>query len=889
MPLRAAVLAADRGPRLRRDRGGDGRRAPTAGRSRLALARAATADARVSVAHRRLGPEVDAAARRARGAARPADRPPTRRWSLLRAHYVAGRGRSARRSPASLGGAVRRRGPADPRPARGARRARWRRRSTARRSPAPTSIGRRLDARGAALAAAGFDEQIPVRAGLRPGLLSPRRAPTGPRYRLERRGRRAGAGASGGWRLAGCDGTVDDAAIADALAREPLRFSTSALLRPIVQDTLLPTAAYVGGPAEVSYFAQLGPALRALRPARRRSSCRGRASAASTRAPAGGSTSWASTPTTSRARSAELARPAGRGAARAARPTRGARAAASRTRSRPPSTRSPPAVDGARARRPEPGPRGGAHARPRRPRARPADRRATRARWPSATGSRCARLARLRGALCPRRRPAGARLRLAVAGRPASARARSSGWSSIGWPQSGPFTTGAARTLRAVSARTRRRSASASPASRPSAAAASSPPRSRLALAAARPRRARLQRRASPAGLDRGERRTARLPPGGGRRLPAAQAHRPTRWRSTSKMVEVSRRERLDLVHAHYALPHAVSAHLARQVLAADGGARRPAIVTTLHGTDITLVGSDPCFLPLTRFSIVDQRRGHRAVAPGWRDATRQTLGIPRTRRDRGDPQLRRRRPLRARARPAAAPVPRDSRCWCTSRTSGRVKRVDDVVDGLRAPARRRARRGCAWSATVPSARASRRPVAARGLGGDVEFLGERARSARTSCATPTSSCCPARPRASAWPRWRRWPAACRWSPPRGRPARGGRRRRGRLPAVRSATSRRWPQRRAACSTTSLRRRAMARRRAPPRGDALPRRAGGRPLPEIYRTRTAVVRLAATLARSASLFFFHSASAFLISPSRKKFVCPSRPARRPARRWRARP
>jgi len=44
-----------------------------------------------------------------------------------------------------------------------------------------------------------------------------------------------------------------------ALGHEPLRFSTSALLRPIVQDTLLPTAAYVGGPAEVSYFAQLGP------------------------------------------------------------------------------------------------------------------------------------------------------------------------------------------------------------------------------------------------------------------------------------------------------------------------------------------------------------------------------------------------------------------------------------------------------------------------------------------------------------------------------------------------------------------------------------------------------------------------------------------------------
>jgi len=52
---------------------------------------------------------------------------------------------------------------------------------------------------------------------------------------------------------------VPNAELLDLLAREPLRFSTSALLRPIVQDTLLPTAAYVGGPGEINYFAELGP------------------------------------------------------------------------------------------------------------------------------------------------------------------------------------------------------------------------------------------------------------------------------------------------------------------------------------------------------------------------------------------------------------------------------------------------------------------------------------------------------------------------------------------------------------------------------------------------------------------------------------------------------
>jgi N-acetyl-alpha-D-glucosaminyl L-malate synthase BshA len=73
----------------------------------------------------------------------------------------------------------------------------------------------------------------------------------------------------------------------------------------------------------------------------------------------------------------------------------------------------------------------------------------------------------------------------------------------------------------------------------------------------------------------------------------------------TSKIVEVSRRRPLDLIHAHYALPHAASAYLARALLAAETPNAAPKVVTTLHGTDITLVGSDASFLPLTRFSIL--------------------------------------------------------------------------------------------------------------------------------------------------------------------------------------------------------------------------------------------------------------------------------------------
>jgi N-acetyl-alpha-D-glucosaminyl L-malate synthase BshA len=70
-----------------------------------------------------------------------------------------------------------------------------------------------------------------------------------------------------------------------------------------------------------------------------------------------------------------------------------------------------------------------------------------------------------------------------------------------------------------------------------------------------------------------------------------------------SKMAEVSKTSNLDILHVHYAIPHATSAYLAKQLLIADN-APVPKIITTLHGTDITLVGSDPSFYDITRFSI---------------------------------------------------------------------------------------------------------------------------------------------------------------------------------------------------------------------------------------------------------------------------------------------
>ncbi|MBM3319451.1 MAG: N-acetyl-alpha-D-glucosaminyl L-malate synthase BshA [Candidatus Eisenbacteria bacterium] len=66
------------------------------------------------------------------------------------------------------------------------------------------------------------------------------------------------------------------------------------------------------------------------------------------------------------------------------------------------------------------------------------------------------------------------------------------------------------------------------------------------------------------------------------------------------RMAEVVRREKLDLLHVHYAIPHATSAFLANQIL----GESRVKVVTTLHGTDITLVGSEESFFEITKFSI---------------------------------------------------------------------------------------------------------------------------------------------------------------------------------------------------------------------------------------------------------------------------------------------
>lgn len=107
-----------------------------------------------------------------------------------------------------------------------------------------------LREREAALHDAGFDVQVPIRDH---GALVffHREAASGPRFRIQRTG--------DDWQLAGRAEKVPHHDLVELLARDPSRFSTSALLRPIVQDLLFPTAAYVAGPGEINYYAQLGP------------------------------------------------------------------------------------------------------------------------------------------------------------------------------------------------------------------------------------------------------------------------------------------------------------------------------------------------------------------------------------------------------------------------------------------------------------------------------------------------------------------------------------------------------------------------------------------------------------------------------------------------------
>jgi L-malate glycosyltransferase len=101
--------------------------------------------------------------------------------------------------------------------------------------------------------------------------------------------------------------------------------------------------------------------------------------------------------------------------------------------------------------------------------------------------------------------------------------------------------------------------------------------------------------------------------------------HSPYTLSLAVKMLEVFENESLDILHVHYAIPHSVSAMLARQMAAP----RRLPFITTLHGTDITLVGNNPNFLPITRYSI-EQSDGVTSISHYLYQQTVEEFGIKR-------------------------------------------------------------------------------------------------------------------------------------------------------------------------------------------------------------------------------------------------------------------
>jgi len=184
-------------------------------------------------------------------------------------------------------------------------------------------------------------------------------------------------------------------------------------------------------------------------------------------------------------------------------------------------------------------------------------------------------------------------------------------------------------------------------------------------------------------------------------------------------IVQVSRHHHLDVVHAHYAVPHAAAAYLARQIMTAHPTDRVPCVMTTLHGTDITLVGSDPSYAETVAFCI-DQSDGVTAVSESLRADTCQRLGI--TREIRVIPNFvdaarftRRELPRRADRRPRVVHIS----------NFRPVKRIAAVVDVF-ARVRAQVPATLVLVGEGPELGPAQERLQALGLGGDVEFAGER-------------------------------------------------------------------------------------------------------------------------------------------------------------------
>jgi L-malate glycosyltransferase len=193
----------------------------------------------------------------------------------------------------------------------------------------------------------------------------------------------------------------------------------------------------------------------------------------------------------------------------------------------------------------------------------------------------------------------------------------------------------------------------------------------------------------------------------------------------TNTIVRVAEKEQLDIIHAHYAVPHATAAYLARQILDASPG-RTPRTVTTLHGTDITLVGSDPSYRRVVAFSI-EQSDAVTTVSQSLRHDTVSALGIERGIEvipnflDCGEYRRKPDAALRARLCP---PARYDALVIHISNLRP-VKRVGVALDVFRR-IRERVRARFLVVGDGPDREAVERQASAYALADDVAFLGEQ-------------------------------------------------------------------------------------------------------------------------------------------------------------------
>jgi L-malate glycosyltransferase len=193
-----------------------------------------------------------------------------------------------------------------------------------------------------------------------------------------------------------------------------------------------------------------------------------------------------------------------------------------------------------------------------------------------------------------------------------------------------------------------------------------------------------------------------------------------------TQIVQLSREFAFDVVHAHYAIPHATAAYLAKQILASTAGGHVPKVITTLHGTDITLLGSDPSYSETVAFSI-EQSDGVTAVSESLKRDTYDALPLKHDIRVipnflECDDHCKRELPeLRVRLCP---PAKYDKLIIHLSNFRP-VKRVGAVVD-IFERIRREVRAKLIFVGDGPELGKAMRLVHERGLACDVEALGEQ-------------------------------------------------------------------------------------------------------------------------------------------------------------------